>query len=319
MICRYDSGIYGTDEYGIPNVQKTIGGNAKLVFKRVKTITGNAKILPARMAYYGGSPQGQYGIDKYGLQPNKTLIGNARLFKNNRQKTIIGNARLERLGVRYDLTGNARLFKIDISSIIGNARLERLGVRYDLTGNAKLVYKRVKTITGNAYLAFGRHLYINGIEYIGHNMNYYYNDPINDTQKCTLKLANITKTNTDVAVEKEIRIVEGGKLRFFGIIRKVNYDDNDSVEVTGKSYDIKLDDRKLLNSGDDTYTTIWSGTRTDDVCSDVLAGQTILEEGTLEDNGSNFNIKNQNESRLATIKRMATWGLGDYYITRAAA
>jgi hypothetical protein len=173
-------------------------------------------------------------------------------------------------------------------------------------------------LVGNAYLIFGRHLYINGVEYISHNMNYIYSDPLDDTQKCTLKLSNVTKTNTDVAIEKEIMIVEGGKLRFFGVIRKVNYDDNDSVEVTGKGYDIKLDDIKLLNSVNNTYTTEWVNLRTDDVCSDILTGQTLFEEGTLEDNGDNFNIKNQNESRLATIKRMSNWGLGDYYITRSA-
>jgi len=317
-ICIYDEGKYDSDTYGIGTDTGSLIGNACLVFNKEEVLIGNAKVSPASIAYYEGIPQGQYGIDRYGLQPNMPLIGNARLYKLNNQENLVGNAELIYI-FSDDFIGNARLGYFDVQkSLIGNGRLESLNVQETIIGNASLFIEYDTSFEGTAWLTYPKHIYVDGVDYLANVFNYRYEDPLNDVPPAVLKIAGISPSNTDIAIDKEVRIVEGGKLRFFGVVRKVNYLDNDVAEITCKGYIIKFNDRKLYNSTSANYTTLWESTRTDSVCTDLVDGQNVLISGTLYDNGVDFDVKNQNDTMYKTVKRLAKFGLGDFEVTRAA-
>lgn len=158
--------------------------------------------------------------------------------------------------------------------------------------------------------------YINNTDYFGHLFNLYYKDLLNEVKEATIQLSGIASTNTDIVINKQVRIVENSTNMFFGKIRNIKRLNNNVLEVTCKGYLIILTDRKLWNAGDSTYTTEWTATRTNTVNTALIAGQATLVAGTLYDNGVNFNIKNQNQSMWTTVQRMVNLGLGEVYCTR---
>jgi hypothetical protein len=117
-----------------------------------------------------------------------------------------------------------------------------------------------------------------------------------------------------VQINKEVEIWEHNELKHYGVIRRVAYVDNNSAKVTSKGWITTLKDRKYYNSG--TYTKTWSATRTNNVMTDVLGAQSTLSSGTLYNNGTNFNFKNENETLYDSVKKLVKWGLGDFEVVK---
>jgi hypothetical protein len=281
-------------------------GNARIGKYRNITLDGNARLLDEIQSNNNGNA-------RVTLTSETTLDGDVRLL-DIKQSNLNGNAFIY-WEFEGEINGTARLIFTSGVNKSGNARLIKENIEITKDSNARVLKELVElTKTGTAGLFYQRKILINSVEYVSKVVNARWTDPLNEEPEAILQIREIDPTNTDVQINKEVEIWEHNELKYYGVIRRVAYVDNNSAKVTSKGWITTLKDRKYYNSG--TYTKTWSATRTNNVMTDVLGAQSTLSSGTLYNNGTNFNFKNENETLYDSVKKLVKWGLGDFEVVK---
>jgi hypothetical protein len=137
----------------------------------------------------------------------------------------------------------------------------------------------------------------------------------NDIGMAKFRVAGIGETNSDIRNQRDVYIVENNKLKWTGTVRDVTYSTYKIAEVTAKTWEVNLDDRKYYDTISSSYSRDWSDITSSDVIKDLLVSSD-LSEGDIENYPNTYNFSIRNDTCLHGVSKNADITNYDFFVSR---